>query len=413
MKKQIRKYRNEFIFKLSLVLFILINADFIVAQNKISNDVKPFKISISNESIKDLNNRISLTRWTDEVQNSNWDYGTNLNYLKELTNYWKNKYDWKKEEAQLNTFNQYKVSIDNVNVHFIYEKGKGKKSTPIVLLHGWPSTFIQMNKIIPLLTKADENGNSFDVIVPSLIGYGFSDRSIKKGLNVYEISEIFQKLMTQKLGIEKFMVRASDIGAGVAKEWAISHPNNILGLHLSGSNPYIFQVPQDLSETEKKYIEKGQQFMQSEGAYAMEQSTKPQTPSYGLNDSPIGLAAWIIEKFNAWSDNNNNVESKFSKDELLTNISIYWFTQTIGSSMRLYYESAHVWSPNGYKKVDVPTAFMMLQKDIAVAPKEWEARTYNVVRWNTNASGGHFGEWEEPSIIANDIFAFRNELKSN
>jgi pimeloyl-ACP methyl ester carboxylesterase len=217
--------------------------------------------------------------------------------------------------------------------------------------------------------------------------------------------------MTSKLGYEKFMLRGSDIGAGVAKEWAISHRENIIGLHLSGSNPYVYQVPQDLNEVEKKFIERGQQFFQAEGAYAIEQSTKPQTLAYGLNNSPVGLAAWIIEKFNTWSDNNGALENKFTKDELLTNISIYWFTQTIGSSMRVYYESAHNWSPNGNKKVEVPTAFMMLQKDIAVAPKEWEARTYNITRWNTNEDGGHFGEWEEPTVIASDIIAFRKEIK--
>ena len=167
----------------------------------------------------------------------------------------------------------------------------------------------------------------------------------------------------------------------------------------------------DLNEEEKKFIEKGQQFFQAEGAYAIEQSTKPQTVAFGLNNSPIGLAAWIIEKFNKWSDNNGNLESRFTKDELLVNISIYWFTQTIGSSMRVYYESAHNWSPNGNKKVEVPTAFMMLEKDIAVGPREWEARTYNIGRWNINANGGHFGEWEEPKVIAADIIAFKNQLK--
>lgn len=382
-----------------------------VAQNKMSSDVKPYRIEIAAAAITDLKNRIAATRWPGEVKGSGWEYGANGTYLKELSNYWQTTFNWKAQEAKLNTLKQFTVNIDGYNMHFVYEKGKGKNSTPIVLLHGWPSSFVQMQKIIPLLTKADEHGNSFDVIVPSLIGYGFSGSATDKGMTVYKIAELFQKLMTEKLGYTKFMVRASDIGAGVAKEWAVSHPQNVMGLHLSGSNPYVYQVPTDLTEAEKKFLEKGQQFFQAEGAYAIEQSTKPQTLAYGLNNSPVGLAAWIIEKFNTWSDNNGNLESKFTKDELLTNISIYWFTQTIGSSMRLYYESAHNWSPNGNKKVEVPTAFMMLEKDIAVGPKEWENRTYNIVRWNSNKTGGHFGEWEEPQVIANDIIAFRNELK--
>jgi pimeloyl-ACP methyl ester carboxylesterase len=405
------KEKNNIVSLITFITALLFFSLSVNAQNKISSDAKPYQIKITAAAISDLKKKIAETRWPDEVKDANWDYGTNLGYLKELSTYWQTQYDWKKQEAYLNKFNQFTVNIKGNNIHFIYEKGKGNKTTPLVLLHGWPSSFVQMIKIIPMLTKADENGNSFDVIVPSLPGYGFSDRPSEKGMTVYNMAELLQTLMTEKLGYQKFMLRGSDIGAGVAKEWAISHPNNIMGVHLSGSNPYIFQVPQDLSGDEKKYIEKGQQFMQGEGAYAMEQSTKPQTLSYGLNNSPVGLAAWIIEKFKTWSDNNGVLENKFTKDELLTNISIYWFTQTIGSSMRVYYESAHVYSPNGYKKVEAPTAFMMLQKDIAVAPREWEARTYNIVRWNIHQSGGHFGEWEEPAVIANDIRAFRKELK--
>jgi pimeloyl-ACP methyl ester carboxylesterase len=411
MNKQIQ-LKNSLGVKLLLtttILFCIFSGS--RAQNKISNDIRPYKIEVGDAAIADLKKRIAATRWPDEVTGAGWEYGTNGSYLKELSNYWQNKYDWKKQEAKLNILKQFIVNIDGYDVHFVYERGKGKTSTPIVLLHGWPGSFIQMQKIIPQLTKADDSGRSFDVIVPSLIGYGFSGKAANKGMTVYKIAELFQKLMTEKLGYTKFMLRGSDIGAGVAKEWALSHPQNITGLHLSGSNPYVYQIPADLSDAEKKFLEKGQQFFQAEGAYAIEQSTKPQTLAYGLNNSPVGLAAWIIEKFNTWSDNNGNLENKFTKDELLTNISIYWFTQTIGSSMRLYYESAHNWSPNGNKKVEVPTAFMMLEKDIAVAPKEWEARTYNIVRWNVNKTGGHFGEWEEPQVIAKDIIIFRNELK--
>ncbi len=331
-------------------------------------------------------------------------------YLKELSNYWQLKFDWKAQEHKLHAFRQFKVNIDGYNIHFIYEKGKGKNSIPIVLLHGWPGSFVQMLKIIPLLINEDKNGDSFDVIVPSLPGYGFSDRPEQKGMTAYQIALLLHKLMVEKLGYSKFMLRGSDVGAGFAKEWAISNPSNVSALHLSGSNPYISHAPEDLSEAEKKFLEKSREFMMTEGAYAMEQSTKPQTLAYGLNNSPVGLAAWIVEKFKSWSDNNGNVESKFTKDELLTNISIYWFTQTIGSSMRAYYENAHLPGPNVNRMVKVPTAFMMLKKDIAVAPKEWEARSFNIVRWNIFQKGGHFAEWEEPSALAEDIFAFRKEI---
>ncbi|GAB2583425.1 epoxide hydrolase [Spirosoma areae] len=330
--------------------------------------------------------------------------------MQELTRYWQTRFDWKGQEERLNRFHQYVVSVDGQRIHFLYERGKGKQSTPVVLLHGWPSSFVQMAAITPLLTQADAEGRSFDVIVPSLIGYGFSPGATQPGMTVSRMAELFQKLMTDKLGYGQFMLRASDIGAGVAKEWALAHPTNVLGLHLSGSNPYTFGVPADLSEAEKSYLQKGQEFMQAEGAYAMEQSTKPQTLAYGLNDSPVGLAAWLVEKFRTWSDTGGQLERVFSKDELLTNISLYWFTQTIGPSMRAYYESAHVPSPHAGQRVTVPTAFMMLQHDIAVGPREWEARTYNIVRWHVNPAGGHFGEWEQPAVIAQDMQAFRNDL---
>lgn len=377
---------------------------------KISADVKPFRIHVTDAAICDLKQRLAATRWPDSVVGSGWNYGTNPAYLRVLTHYWKTSFNWRAQEVRLNRLHHYVIMINGQRIHFVYERGRGRQSTPLVLLHGWPSTFVQMQAIIPLLTQPDAEGRSFDVIVPSLIGYGFSPGATQPAMTVDRMAALFQKLMTEKLGYDRFIVRASDIGAGVAKEWALAYPTHVLGLHLSGSNPYTFGVPSDLSETERAYLQKSGQFMQAEGAYAMEQSTKPQTLTYGLNDSPAGLAAWIIEKFRAWSDNGGQLERAFSRDELLTNISLYWFTQTIGSSMRAYYESAHVPSPHTGQRVTVPTAFMMLQHDIAVGPREWEARTYNIVRWHVHPAGGHFAEWEQPSLIAQDLQAFRNEL---
>ncbi len=378
-----------------------------------SRDIVPFKIDIPTYQLSDLNARLQLSRWPDEIADSGWGYGANLAYIKNICHYWQKEFDWKKQENKLNTLKQYQVKIDDHLIHFIYEKGKGKSSTPLVLLHGWPGSFWQMLKIIPLLTEPDSTGHSFDVIVPSLPGYGFSSRPHHRGMNVYLMAQLLHRLIKEKLNISKVMLRGSDIGAGVAREWALSFPEDVIGLHLSGSNPYVYQVPSDLTEAEKSFIQKGQEFFQKEGAYAMEQSSKPQTLSYALNDSPIGLAAWILEKFAAWSDNAGNLETKFTKDELLTNISIYWFTETIGSSVRVYFESAHSWSPNGMNKVKTPTGFMMLEKDIAVGPREWEDRSYNIIHWHTHPSGGHFGEWEEPNVIANDLQLFYKEISKH
>jgi pimeloyl-ACP methyl ester carboxylesterase len=376
-----------------------------------TDDIKPFAINIPESDIEDLKNRIANTRWTDEITGSGWNYGTNRTYLKELTDYWQHIFNWKAQEEKLNTLHNYMAVIEGYEIHFVYEKGFGKTSTPIVLLHGWPATYIQMLKIIPLLQQEDENGHSFDVIVPSLIGYGFSKPATEKGMGFHKMAGLFQKLLVQKLGYEKFILRGTDLGTVIAREWSLAFPENVLGLHLSGSNPFIYHEPANLSAAEKTFLQKCKFFMVTEGAYIAEQSTKPQTLAYGLNDSPVGLAAWIMEKFKSWSDNNGNPESKFTKDELLTNISIYWFTQTIGPSFRLYCEGARTPSSNMNKKVQSPVAFLMLQKDIAIAPKEWEDRIYaNITRWTKHPAGGHFSEWEEPEAVARDIVAFTKTL---
>lgn len=373
-------------------------------------DVQPYQIDIPDNDIADLKQRIGNTRWTDEVTHAGWNYGTSKTYLKELADYWANEFNWKEQEEKLNHFHHYKADIDGHSIHFVYEKGLGATSTPIVLLHGWPGTFMQMNKIIPLLQQPDEHGHSFDVIVPSLIGYGFSTPATEKGMAFYKMAGLFHKLLTEILGYKRFLLRGTDLGTVIAREWSMTFPENVLALHLSGSNPFIYLIPKDLSAAEKTFVQKCQAFMMAEGAYIAEQSTKPQTLAYALNDSPVGLAAWIIEKFKSWSDNTGNPESRFSRDELLANISIYWFTQTIGPSFRLYCEGARTFSPNMTKKVTVPVAFFMLQKDIAIAPREWEDRTYaNITRWNTHPSGGHFAEWEEPAAVAEDIRAFVRE----
>ncbi len=225
-------------------------------------------------------------------------------------------------------------------------------------------------------------------------------------MTVFRMADLFYQLLRNRLGYERFAVRGSDIGAGVGKELARSYPEAVIGLHLSGSNPYIYQLPGDLSEAEARFAEDAQTFMQQEGAYALLQSTKPQTPAVGLNDSPAGLAAWIVEKFRRWSDCGGEVESRFTKEELLTNLTLYWATETIHSSMRVYYESAHGWSPNAGRRVEVPTGMAMLPKDIAVAPREWEAREYNLTHYTVLPRGGHFAEWEEPERLAEDIRSF-------
>ncbi len=379
--------------------------------------IHPFTVRVPEPVLDDLSRRLALTRWPDEVAGSGWEYGSNLTFMQELIDYWPDKFDWRAEEKAINQFTHFRTEIDGHGIHFIHMRGKGKDPMPIILLHGWPGSFLQMMKIIPLLSDPESHdatsADAFDVIVPSLPGYGFSDRPGERGMSVFRIADLFSRLMSEELGYKRYVVRASDLGAGVAQQMALAHPDSIAGLHLSGLNPYVSQIPSDLSEAEQKFLEDVQRFRMQEGAYAMVHTTKPQTLAYGLNDSPAGLAAWIVEKFRSWSDCDGNVENRFSKDELLANLTVYWATETINSSCRLYYETMHNWPQVADKRVEVPTGMAMFPKDLFPGPREWAQRQYNVVRWTQMPRGGHFGEMEEPQLLAEDIRAFVHSLKRN
>lgn len=372
---------------------------------------QPFQIKIPEPILDDLRSKLGNTRWTDEIENLNWEYGTNKPYLKELCNYWQHKFDWAKQEELLNSFQHFKSTIDGTELHYIHQKGEGKNSIPLLLTHGYPDSFIRFLKIIPLLTLADENGHSFDLIIPSIPGYGFSEIPAKPGMNARRIADLFSILMTKELGYAKYMAHGGDWGSSITEQLALHYPESLSGIHLT-EIPFIhlFTIPPDeLTPAEKKYLDEGKKWQQVEGGYAIIQSTKPQTLAYGLNDSPAGLAAWIIDKFHAWSDCNGNLESCFTKDELLTNLTIYWATQTINSAFRLYYES-RIAMPEQlkakWKKIEVPTAVAIFPKDIINAPKDFGYRFFNVQQWTEMPKGGHFAALEQPTLLANDIRKF-------
>ena len=372
-----------------------------------------FAVTISQATLDDLRDRLARTRWTDEVTGAGWDYGTNRAYLKELTRYWGDRFDWRAQERAINAFPHFRASVDGVGIHFIHERGTGEHPLPLVLLHGWPSSFWQMLKVIPLLTDPAAHGgdaaDSFDVVVPSLPGYGFSDRSTEPGMGVGRIADLFARLMTDELGYARFAARASDLRAGVSQQLALAHADAVIGVHHSGTNPYVGQVPDDLAEEEKEFVANAQQWTMQEMAYAMEHSSKPQTLATGLNDSPAGLAAWVVEKVRRWSDCDGDIERRFSKDALLTNLTIYWATETINSSIRLYYETAR--HPGSWGRVEVPTGMLMSPKDMFPTPRAWVERSYNVTRWTEIDRGGHFLEWEEPELVVEDIRAFFRPLR--
>jgi pimeloyl-ACP methyl ester carboxylesterase len=382
-----------------------------------------FVINIDDKILDDLNYRLDRVRWPDEIPGSGWTHGTNLDYLKELVEYWKTDFDWRKHEDSLNKFNHFTSDIEDFNIHFIHEKSPNENPIPIVITHGWPSTFYEMHKIIPLLTNPEINGgdpkDSFNVVAPSLPGYGFSSRPTKLGLNVRETAKLWNSLMIDTLGYQKYAAHGGDIGAGVTTQlgYLYSNSDNIIGLHFTALNrpgPYLGEGSKELTEAEIAHINQQEKWYHEEAAYNRMHSTRPQTLAYGLNDSPIGLAGWIVEKFRAWSDCDGDIESRFSKDDLLINLTIYWATETINSSTRMYFENYPLTGGSFEKsdKITIPTAGAIFPHDISTPPREWAERSYNIVHWTEMPKGGHFAAMEEPEMLVNDIRDFFRPLRN-
>lgn len=384
--------------------------------------VHPFTVEVAEEVLRDLWERLERTRWPDEVADAGWEYGTNLAYLRELVTYWRTQFDWRAQERMINQFTQYIATVDGCDIHFIHERGNGPRPLPLVLTHGWPGTFFEMYKLIPLLTDPARFGadaaDAFDVIVPSLPGYGFSERPRHPRMAMARIAELWAALMTETLGYARFAAHGGDIGASITTELGRRYPDRVLGIHLTAvtesSGPYLGPGAPELSEAERAFVALQQRWEDEEGAYGHQQRTRPQTLAYGLNDSPAGLASWIVEKFRAWSDCGGDVERRFTKDELLTSIMIYWVTQTTSSSIRLYYESRHHPLPAfaAGERITVPCGVALTTDPVDRAPREWAERTYNVRRWTELSRGGHFLALEEPELLAEELRAFFRPLRA-
>ena len=377
-------------------------------------DVRPFTIAVEDSVLDDLRQRLADTRWPDEMPNSGWDYGSNLAYMKELVEYWRTDFDWRAQEAKLNAFSHFKSEVDGLDIHFIHEKGMGPNPMPLVITHGWPSCFFEMTKIIPLLTDPASHGgdaaDSFDVVAPSLPGFGFSDHAQDRGMEVQRVAGMWNKLMTQNLGYSKFAAQGGDIGSGVTARLGYAHADTLYGIHLTSitrPTPYLGPGSRPVTDAEQALITQRDQWFADEGGYNHIQGTKPQTLAYGLNDSPAGLAAWIVEKYRTWSDCGGDVEKSYTKDELLTIITIYWVTQTISSSTRMYYENQKdLWTMKKDEKVPAPAGMAMFPQEISKPPREWGERSYDVRRWTEMTSGGHFAALEEPQLLAEEVRAF-------
>ena len=378
--------------------------------------ITPFSIRIEAEILSDLRTRIRNTRWPDQAPGMVWEQGTDLEYLKSLLAYWADEFDWHAQERLLNRANQFRANFDGVHIHFVHERARRGHGVPLILTHGWPSTFVELLPLVPFLTDPDAHGidgSAFDVVIPSLPGYGFSERPAQVGVNYQHVAGLWHRLM-RGLGYERYGAQGGDFGAGVTTFMALTDPEPVIGVHLSNLEiaPYTGPGARPLSVAERAYRERNEAFWQEEYGYKAIQSTKPQTLGYGLNDSPAGLAAWILEKWRSWADSRGDLDQRFSRDFLLTTVTLYWVTQTITSSMRDYFDNDNkrFRVTLGLQEfVNVPTGVAVFANsfvDEGTAPREWAERLYNVRRWSPMPRGGHFAPAEEPELLARDIAAF-------
>jgi microsomal epoxide hydrolase len=380
--------------------------------------IRPFTIAIADNVLTDLRERLSRTRLADQIPGTGWDYGTNRAYLEELLTYWEDDFDWRAQEERLNQFDQFKTAIDGLDIHFIHQRSEVEGAMPLLLMHGWPGSFVEFAELVGPLTDpaafGGDAGDAFHVVVPSLPGFGFSGKPTETGYNPERIADVMAALM-ERIGYDQYGVQGGDWGAIIGRVLAGNHSDHVLGLHsnfiLAGPPPGSTDPNAGVPVAEQELRAERAAAFASGRAYQQIQGTKPQSLGYGLNDSPAGLAAWIVEKFHAWSDNDGTVESAFTKDELLTNITVYWVTETITSASRIYYENSNVRSTRPVGFIDVPTGAAVFPKEISFTPRVWAEARFNIVQWTVMPRGGHFAALEEPELLVDDVRAFFRQLR--
>jgi pimeloyl-ACP methyl ester carboxylesterase len=377
-----------------------------------------FTVNVPDAILVDLRQRLERARFPDEPPDAGWRYGTELGYLRSLVDYWRDRYDWRAAERELNRFRQFTVPLAGIDLHFIHEPGVGPAPMPLLLSHGWPGSVWEFHKLIPLLTDparfGGDPGDAFTVVAPSLPGYGFSFRAGQPRFGITQIADAFATLMTEVLGYRRFAAQGGDWGGFITSRLGFAYPDRLAGIHVNllavRRDPASIANP---TEEERQYAGELQQWLREETGYQWIQGTKPQTLAYALTDSPVGLAAWIVEKFRSWSDCGGDVEHRFTKDELLTNIMIYWVTGAIGSSFWPYYARFHEpWPIPDGARIEVPTAYAAFPGEIVRPPRSIAERTYAIRRWTEMPSGGHFAALEEPEALAADLRAFFRDLRS-
>jgi pimeloyl-ACP methyl ester carboxylesterase len=378
-----------------------------------------FTLNVPDAAIADLRERLARTRFPDQAPGEPWAYGAEVDHMRRLVEYWRSDFDWRAQEGRLNEFPQYKAALHDINVHFLHVPGQGPDPCPLLLMHGWPGSVFEFLELIPRLTDPVRFGgdaaDAFTVVAPSLPGYGLSFRPGQKRFGIEEIADCMADLMTDTLGYRRFAAQGGDWGGITASRMGFAHAGKLIGIHLN-----LLAVRRDTNmlanptPEERQYLNELAHWLKEETGYQWIQGTRPQTLSFGLTDSPAGLAAWIVEKFRAWSDCDGDVSTAFTMDQLLANISLYWYTAAIGSSFFPYYFRMHrPWPIPEGTTIDVPTGYCAFPREILRPPQSLAARTYtDIRRWTAMPRGGHFAAMEQPEALAAEIRAFFRPLRS-
>ena len=378
-----------------------------------SAEMTPFLIDVPQADLDDLRDRLARTRWPDQLPEVGWDYGIPLDYVRKLASYWRDRYDWRVHEARLNSFPQFTTTIDGQRVHFLHVRSAAPGALPLIMTHGWPGSVVEfMNVIGPLSDPAAFGGSpddAFHLVIPSIPGYGFSGPTRDRGWDVRRVARAWAELMS-RLGYPRYGAQGGDWGSSISRELGVLVPERLAGVHLNMLFPVVRDEPADLTEVERARLAALREFRATGSGYGAIQATRPQTLAYGLTDSPAGQLAWITEKFGEWTDDGLPDEA-VDRDQLLTNVTLYWLTATAGSSARLYYESARsgTWGPPVVSTA--PTGVAVFPREIAPPIRRFAEQSNNIVHWSEFDRGGHFAAMEVPDLLVGDVREFFRPLR--
>jgi len=364
---------------------------------------RPFAIDVPQSVLDDLRDRLGRTRWPEPIPGADWDYGADIGYIRELCDYWLAGYDWRRHERDLNRFPGFLAEVDGVDLHFWHIRGEGPDRFPLLLIHGWPGSIFEFHALIDLLARPQAGRAAFDLVVPALPGFGWSGKPRERGWGITRIAAAFDTLMTRELGYSRYGVQGGDWGGIISAKMASAHAQHVAAAHL---NFVLGSPPKEMTDADREALKAREAFQAQETGYSNVQGTKPDSLTLAQTDSPAGLAAWVVEKFRTWGDTGGDVESRFSKDVLLTNLMFYWAPNSAASAARIYYEARRDPEAFAYPRVEVPVGVAVFPGEPWSVPRNWAEPRFNIQRWTEMPRGGHFAALEEPQLLADDIREF-------